>query len=607
MFIPAPASIPLLSLPPAIRRWRLQTRHGWIAPLSRDFRPRTGNSPLTLRMNAFHSILQQQPVAHAILVLAIVAVIGLLIGSIRYRSLSLGTAGVLFAGIAAGHFGIQIEESIRDFVKEFGLILFVFTIGLQLGPGFFASLRREGLRLNLLAAAIVLGGAVVALVAAWLGLDPFASLGLFSGATTNTPSLGAAQQTLATLPGVTPDQRAMPALAYAVAYPVGIVGIITSLLLLRILFRIDVPREVAEFETQQRHGIEPLIRRTLVVTNPNLDGLAPTALPGLRETGVVISRIQSRDGIVRPANPAARVQVGDLLLAVGTRSGLDAVQRVIGHETDADLMLAQGPVTHRRVVVTLRTVLGRSLAELGLEHLYGVIVSRVSRADLEMTAVPDLRLQFGDVLNIVGEASSLERASEALGNSARALHHTRFTPFFVGIALGVLAGLIPVAVPGLPVPVRLGLAGGPLIVAILLSRLGHFSGLVWHIPAAASVAFRELGITLFLACVGLKAGEHFVPTVLTPAGASWIGIAALLTLVPLLIVGVFARVVFKLNYMTLCGLLSGSMTDPPALAFAGALARSDAPNVAYATVYPLTMLLRIVTAQLLALILAGRL
>ncbi len=557
-------------------------------------------------MNAFHTILQQQPVAHAVLVLALVAVVGLLIGSIRYRSLSLGSAGVLFAGIAAGHFGIHIEESIRDFVKEFGLILFVFTIGLQLGPGFFASLRREGLRLNLLAGAIVLGGALIALVAAWLGLDPFASLGLFSGATTNTPSLGAAQQTLATLPGVTPDQRAIPALAYAVAYPVGIVGIIGSLLLLRILFRIDVPREVAEFETQQRHGIEPLIRRTLVVTNANLDDLSPTALPSLRETGVVISRIQSRDGIVRPANPTARVRVGDQLLAVGTQTGLDAVQRVIGHETDADLMVAQGPVTHRRVVVTRRAVLGRSLAELGLEHLYGVIVSRVSRADLEMTAVPDLRLQFGDVLNIVGEASSLERASEALGNSARALHQTRFTPFFVGIALGVLAGLIPVAVPGLPVPVRLGLAGGPLIVAILLSRLGHFGGLVWHIPAAASVAFRELGITLFLACVGLKAGEHFVPTVLTPAGASWIGIAALLTVIPLLMVGVFARVVLKVNYMTLCGLLAGSMTDPPALAFAGALARSDAPHVAYATVYPLTMLLRIVTAQILALLLAGR-
>jgi len=558
-------------------------------------------------MNAFHALLQQQPVAHAMLVLAIVAVVGLLIGSIRWRSLSLGSAGVLFAGIAAGHLGVHIQEPIRDFVKEFGLILFVFTIGLQLGPGFFASLRQEGLRLNLLAVAIVLGGAFIALVAAWLGLDPFASLGLFSGATTNTPSLGATQQTLATLPGVSLDQRTVPALAYAVAYPVGIVGIIGSLLLLRILFRIDVPREVTEFEARQRRGIEPLMRRTIQVANTNLDGLSPTALPGLRETGVIISRIQSGDGLVRPATPAAQVRVGDLLLAVGTRTGLDAVQRVIGHETDADLMGAQAPVTHRRVVVTRRTVLGRSLAELGIEHLYGVIVSRVSRADLEMTAVPDLRLQFGDVLNIVGESASLERAAEALGNSARALHQTRFTPFFVGIALGVLAGLVPVAVPGLPVPVRLGLAGGPLIIAILLSRIGHFGGLVWHIPGAASVAFRELGITLFLACVGLKAGEHFVPTVLTPAGASWIGIAALLTVIPLLAVGMFARVVLKLNYMTLCGLIAGSMTDPPALAFAGTLARSDAPNVAYATVYPLTMLLRIVTAQILALLLAGRL
>jgi len=556
-------------------------------------------------MNSLLSILQQQPVAAAVLTLALVAVAGLLFGAIRVRGLSLGSAGVLFAGIAAGHFGIHIEEPIREFVKEFGLILFVFTIGLQLGPGFFASMRKQGLRLNALAAAVVLLGAVIVLGAVWLGLAGFAGLGLFSGATTNTPSLGAAQQALATVPGITADQRALPALAYAVSYPVGIVGIISVLIFLQRVLRIDTTREVAEFEASQRKGIEPLERRSLLVENPNLAGLAPDRVPGLRETGVVLSRVQSSDGTLHAATSSTRVEKGAVLLAVGTRAGLDQFERIVGRRSDVDLMPAQGVVSHRRVVVTRKEMLGKTLAELGLEPLHGVVVSRLSRADLEMTAVPDVRLQFGDVLNIVGEAEGLERAAERVGNSAKALQHTQFTPIFVGIALGVIAGLIPVAVPGLPVPVRLGLAGGPLIVAILLSRIGHFGGLVWHMPAAASVAFRELGITLFLACVGLKAGERFVATVLTPVGLAWVGVAVIITLVPLLIVGLFGRLVWKLNFMTLSGLLAGSMTDPPALAFAGAVAKSDAPHVAYATVYPMTMLLRIVTAQVLALLLAN--
>jgi len=554
-------------------------------------------------MNSFISTLEQQPVAYAVLTLALVAVAGLLFGSIRIRGLSLGSAGVLFAGIAAGHVGIHIEEPIREFVKEFGLILFVFTIGLQLGPGFFASMRKEGLRLNALAAAVVLMGGGIVIGAVLLGLGPFAGLGLFSGATTNTPSLGAAQQALATVPTVTPDQRAIPALAYAVAYPIGIVGIISALVLLQRVLKINPAREVAEFEAAQKKGIDPLERRALLVENRNLAGLAPAAIPGLHETGVVLSRVQSPDGDVHAATSTERIDTGSILLAVGTRSGLDQFERVVGRRTDADLMRAQAVVSHRRVVVTRKEVLGKTLAELGLEALHGVIVSRVSRADLEMTAVPDVRLQFGDVLNIVGEPQGLDRAAERVGNSAKALQHTQFTPIFVGIALGVLAGLLPVAIPGLPVPVRLGLAGGPLIVAILLSRLGHFGGLVWHMPAAASVAFRELGITLFLACVGLKAGEKFVKTVLTPEGLSWLGIAVLITLVPMVVVGLFGRLVWNLNFMTLSGLLAGSMTDPPALAFAAAVAKSDAPHVSYATVYPLTMLLRIVTAQVLALLL----
>lgn len=557
-------------------------------------------------MNWLNHLGASQPVAHALLVLCLVAVTGLALGGIRWRGVKLGTAGVLFSGILFGHFGQQIDHGILEFVREFGLVLFVFTIGLQLGPGFFASFRRNGLHLNGLAAAVVLAGAGIALLGAWMqGYDVIAALGLFSGATTNTPSLGAAQQTLATIGGVPPAKAALPALAYAVSYPIGIVGIIGSLLIVRILFRIDPTREAELFRAEQQRGIDPLGRLNLLVENKNLDGIAVREIPGRLETGVVISRIR-RDGqkTVITATDDSVIHFGDILLVVGTWRGLEQFARVIGSASEVDLLKSPGTISHRKVVVTHKAVLGKTLAELGLDHLYGVAITRVSRADIEMTAVPDLRLQFGDVLNVVGDDEGLRNASAALGNSLKALNETQFVPIFVGIALGILAGMIPLSFPGLPIPVKLGLAGGPLVLAILLGRLGHIGPLVWHMPASANLAFRELGITFFLACVGLKAGKQFFHTVFTPEGLCWMAAAAAIAMVPLLVVGCLGRAFLKLNYMTLSGLMAGSMTDPPALAFANAISKSDAPSVAYATVYPLTMVLRILAAQILVLLLA---
>lgn len=547
---------------------------------------------------------ETQPVAHALLILSAVAVTGLALGGIRWRGIKLGTAGVLFSGIVFGHFGLQIEHGILDFVREFGLILFVFTIGLQLGPGFFASLQRHGLRLNAMAAAVVLLGAGVTALGAWMhGYDFIAALGLFSGATTNTPSLGAAQQTLATVGNIPATKAAIPALAYAVSYPIGIVGIIGSLLITRAIFRIDPVREAELFRAEQQRGIEPLGRLNVVVENKNLEGIAISEIPGRRETGVVISRIRrAGEKTVYTATDDAVLHIGDTLLVVGTWRGLEQFTRVIGSVSEADLMKAPGTVTHRKIVVTHKTVLGKTLAELGLDHLYNVAITRVSRADIEMTAVPDLRLQFGDVLHVVGDEEGLRNASTMLGNSVKALNETQFVPIFVGIALGILAGMLPISFPGLPVPVRLGLAGGPLVIAILLGRLGHIGPLVWHMPASANLAFRELGITLFLACVGLKAGAPFFHTVFTSEGLSWIIGAACIAMIPLLAVALIGRAVLKLNFMTLSGLMAGSMTDPPALAFANAISKSDTPSVAYATVYPLTMLLRILAAQIMTLL-----
>jgi putative transport protein len=296
---------------------------------------------------------------------------------------------------------------------------------------------------------------------------------------------------------------------------------------------------------------------------------------------------------------------GDTLLAVGTRAALDRFQRIIGRKSDEDLLNVPSQVTQRRVVVTHKQVLGKTVRELGLEHLHGVVVTRITRADLEMSAVPDLRLQFGDLLQIVGETDGLDRATEVLGNSTQDLQATHFIPLFTGIALGVLLGTLPFAFPGIPQPVRLGLAGGPLIIAILLSRIGHFGTLVWHMPVNTNLAFRELGITLFLAAVGITAGEKFFGTVFTQTGLIWLLAAAVITMLPLLVVAFIGRRWLKLNFLTLSGLMAGSMTDPPALAFAANISKSDAPSVSYATVYPLTMLLRILCGQGLALWLVG--
>ena len=546
-------------------------------------------------------------VAHAVLVLALVVAVGLALGSVRVRGVGLGSAGVLFAGIALGHLGLRIDRAILEFVREFGLILFVFTIGLQLGPGFFAALRRQGLQLNLLAAAIVGLGSLIALLAArLLGLDPFAALGLLAGATTNTPSLAAAQQALATLPGVSGQEVARLALSYAAAYPIAIGGIIGTLVTMRTLFRIDPVQEAERFRVGQQQGVEALVRMNLVVENRNLDGLALGGVPGRRETGVVISRIRrAGEREVHTATEETVLRQGDVILAVGTAAGLEQFRRVVGRQAEVDLTREPGNVTSRRIIVTRKAVVGKSLKELGLAPLYGVTVTRVTRADLEVTAVQDLRLQFGDVLQAVGSTEGLERTGVALGNSLRALGETHFAPIFLGIALGVLLGVRPFALPGVPVPVRLGLAGGPLLVAILVGRLGRVGPLLWYMPVESNLAFREMGISLFLACVGLRAGEQFFATVFTSTGMLWLLAGLGITVLPLLAVGTFARAALGLDFMTLGGLLAGSVTDPPALAFAGSMARSDAPALAYATVYPLTMLLRILIAQVLAMAMVG--
>ncbi len=554
-------------------------------------------------MNWLFQLHTTQPVAHAIGVLAFVCLAGMALGSVKVRGIGLGTAGVLFAGIITGHFGKPVDHGTLDFVKEFGLILFVFTIGLQLGPGFFAALKKDGLRFNLLAAGIVLIGSALAVGIGWLFKMDFAAvLGLLAGATTNTPSLGAAQQTLAMLPGVSDDRLVLPALAYAVTYPAAIAGIIGTLLALKGIFRIDPAKEAESFQEEQRSHTEPLENRTLVVDNPNLAGLTIDAVPSRRETGVTISRHRrAGETDARAATGKLVLQFGDSIMAIGTRPMLDQFQRVVGRRSDEDLRQAPGTVAYRRIVVTRKDMLGLTVGELALDSRCSAVVSRVTRADIEMTAAPGLRLQFGDMVQVVGDEESLKCAEKLLGNSVKELNETHFIPLFIGILLGIVVGTMPIVFPGLPQPVRLGLAGGPLLVALVLGRFGRIGRSVCHMPVTANLAFREFGIALFFAAVGLAAGPKFFGSVFSSTGAAWLGAGLCVTILPLLLVGLFARAVLKMNFTVLSGLLAGSVTDPPALAFANNLAKSNTPTVAYATVYPLTTLLRILSAQILAL------
>lgn len=552
-------------------------------------------------MDWFTELLKGETVAHSLLILSLVAATGVFLGSLRVYGISLGIAGVLFSGLFFGHFHYTINPHILEFVREFGLILFVYTIGIQVGPGFVASLRRQGLPLNIMAGSIVLLGVAVTIGIVLLGgIDMSIAVGLFSGATTNTPALGAAQQALKNLPDFTEQMAKMPGLGYAVAYPFGILGIILTMYLVRFLFRIQPGAEAAEFAKQMQTTASRLTTANLVVTNENLNGLPISKIPGIDDSGVVISRVL-KGKQVDVATPDTILHSNDIVHLVGSQDSIDSIKVAIGHVAEVDIKSLPSHITTRRILVTQKNILGKTLDELDLQGRFEVTATRVSRAEIEFTPTPVLRLQFADTLLLVGEAEDIDRAAKELGNSAKQLNHPQIVPIFVGIALGVIFGSWPLHLGSMPAPVKLGLAGGPLVIAIILSRIGRIGPLIYYMPLSANFMLREMGIVLFLSCVGLRAGDQFVATLVQGPGLYWMGCAALITLLPLLIVGLAARAFYKLNFMSLCGVLAGSMTDPPALAFANTIAASDAPSISYATVYPLTMLLRVLCAQLLVI------
>ncbi len=545
-------------------------------------------------------ILAQGPVAKAVLALSIVAAAGLALGSLGIRGIRLGAAGVLFAGIFFGQLGMQIDEGILEFVRDFGLLLFVYTVGLQVGPGFISSVKQRGLELNALGVGVVvLGGLMVAGFRFLFHFSIPVIGGLFAGATTNTPSLAAAQAALQSL-NPKPVSGDFLGMAYAIAYPFGIVGIILTMLLVRRVFSIDVDAEArsAELSTGTSERAPDFI--DLEVTNPNVDGLALRELPFAAEAGVVFSRLL-RNGKVTVPEDDSLIQIGDGLRLVGPRAKLLEFEPVIGQKYSIDIKSVPSELTTEHLYVTKRQVLGKSLGDLNFERTYGAVVTRVTRADVEFAASDQVRLQFGDFLFVVGSKDGVTQLGELVGNTPKTLDHPHVLPVFVGILLGVVLGSLPIVLPGMPAPVRLGLAGGPLIVALVLSQVGRIGPLIWYLSPAANLVLREMGIVLFLACVGLKSGRGFLQVLISGSGLYWMAAGVLLTFVPLAIVGMLARKVFKLDYPTICGVLAGSMTDPPALAFATGITKSDQPLVAYAAVYPLVMILRVFIVQVLVL------
>lgn len=546
-------------------------------------------------------------IALTISILSLVAILGLWIGNFKIYGVGLGIGGVLFGGIIIGHFthqyNIQIEEKTLHFIREFGLILFIYTIGIQVGPGFFSSLRSSGLKFNAFAAlVVVLGCVIAALLNKILNVPLAAILGVLSGAVTNTPSLGAGQQILAELgaPAATTVQMGM---GYAIAYPFGICGILISMWLVRLIFKVKIQEEADRFEIESGQSKESLKTMNVQVKNPNLQNLTLESIPDLDTSGVACSRLKRGDELMIP-KPGTVIQLGDILHLVGDNNSLRKMEIIIGEQVEVSLSTSGTNLRVEKIIVTNEKVLGKSIREIKIQEQYDVVISRMVRAGVELVPSHDTHLQFGDSLNLVGRPEAIESVIQIVGNAKQKMIQVQMLPVFVGICLGVLVGSIPFYLPGFPAALKLGLAGGPLVVALVLSRVGSIGTLYWFMPPSGNLALREMGIVLFLAVVGLKAGGEFFETLIHGQGPLWVLCGALITLLPLLIVGAIARKYGNMNYLTLCGLLAGSMTDPPALAFANAMhPTSGASALSYATVYPMVMFLRIVSPQLMAILL----
>ncbi|WP_297058920.1 putative transporter [uncultured Duncaniella sp.] len=531
--------------------------------------------------------------ASTLVLYSFVIAAGIFLGKLKIGGISLGVTFVLFVGIIMGHFGYVVNPEVLKFVREFGLILFIFAIGIQVGPGFFSSFKKGGVLLNCLAVLIIVLNVAIVLAIFFIdrGTDISALVGVMSGAVTNTPGLAAAQQTAGTTEAIN-----IMAMGYAAAYPLGVIGIILSMLILKAVYRINIDDEIHKIEEEIEGSQQKPLVLSFEVTNKLIDGKTLYQLHQILECDFVVSRLMGADGKVIIPTSKTELHVGDKIIAVLGPNDEMKFQGVIGHEIQMDWEEVQSTVLSRRIVVTQNKYNGVALGALRLHTAYSLNCTRVNRAGVDLIASPSLRLQVGDRLTVVGDPNDIERLATRLGNSMKRLNQPNLITIFIGIMFGIIVGSINVGFG-----MKLGLAGGPLVVAILISRFGYKFKLVTYTSSSASLLMRELGICLFLASVGISSGKGFAETVFNATGMWWVIWGFIITLVPLIVVSFIARGVYKINYLTIMGLISGGCTDPPALAYANNSTGSDAPAVAYSTVYPLTMFLRVVSAQALIL------
>ena len=555
-------------------------------------------------MDWLYSLFLGEGIAHTVLVLSLVIAGGVLLSKIKIGGISLGVTWILFVGIAAGHFGMTVDHNTLHFIKEFGLILFVFSIGLQVGPGFFSSFKEGGIKMVSCAAAVVALGALTTYIIHLVTGTPMPTMvGIMSGAVTNTPGLGAAQQAYADTTGINDPTIA---LGYAVAYPLGVVGIISSIIAVRFITRVNFADENKALEAMhsdhsnvERHSVE--------FTNGALEGHTIAHLRELVNRSFVISRIMHHDGSITIADGTSTLRIGEKLRLICSPEDREAVTAFLGQPVEMTKEEwgtgAESPtqLVSRRIVITKPEINGKKLSDLRLRTKYNINITRINRAGIDLLPYQGMELQMGDKVMVVGQEKAIEQVAGVLGNSMKKLNEPQLLTIFFGIALGVLFGSIPLM--NIPQPVKLGLAGGPLIIAILIGRFGPHFHLVTYTTMSANLMLREVGLAMFLAAVGIGAGDGFVDAIVS-GGYKWIGYGVIITVLPLLIVGLFARLKLKMNYYTLMGLMAGSVTDPPALGYANSTAGNDMPAVGYATVYPVVMFLRVLTAQLLILMVA---
>lgn len=545
--------------------------------------------------------------ASTVLLYSFVIFAGIFLGKVKIFGVSLGVTFVLFIGILLGHFGYAVEGNTLHFLREFGLILFIFSIGMQVGPGFFSSFKEGGIRMNMLAMIGIGLNVVIMLTIYFLqgGSEGMSSIsdmvGVMCGAITNTPALGAAQQTILQVDSSAYDVSQQMSMGYAAAYPLGVVGIIVTMIVIKAIFKINIDKEIKEIDDEKSDSSQAPAVLTYKVTNELISGLSMVKLHNLISCNYTCSRILKPDGKV--IIPAAQdtLELGDLCLIVCAKQDEELFSRFIGQKVEMTWPMDKGPVVSRRIVVTQPNYNGVKLGSMHLHETYELNVTRVNRAGMDLLASPNLRLQIGDRVTVVGKLDDIEHLARKLGNSMKRLNEPNLITMFIGIFLGIIVGSIPIQFPGMSVPMKLGLAGGPLVIAILIGAYGHKFHLVTYTNSAANLLLREIGICLFLASVGIAAGKDFAATVFNLRGAMWVGYGFVITVIPLLVVGCIARGKYKMNYLSIVGIMSGGYTDPPALAYANKVANNDAPAVAYSTVYPLTMFMRVIVAQVIVL------